>query len=121
MARKTKESITAALHRALQEVATKGATYLELQANCDLSQMTVRRFCRIGVESGEYIATLEDHATGVMGTRRLRIWLAEHAPEQAKRAQAIKHKSREVAYKPRLTSAFDRNYVSVMDSVCRGM
>jgi hypothetical protein len=121
MARKTAQTITAAIHAALQEVAEKGTTYLELQANCDLSQMTVRRFCRIGVQMGSLVMQLEKHDAGVIGTKRLRIWLAEHAPEQAKRAAAAKNPSREVAYTPRLTSAFDRNYVSVMDSVCRGM
>jgi hypothetical protein len=121
MARKTSQSITAAIDRALQDVAHQGTTYLELQATCDLSQMTVRRFCRIGLADGRYVMQLEKHDAGVIGTRRLRIWAAEFAPEQAKRAAALKNPSREVAYRPRLTSAFDPGYVSVMDSVCRGM
>lgn len=121
MARKTSHSITAAIDNALLEVAHKGTTYLELQATCNLSQMTVRRFSRIGAKEGRYVMQLEKHDAGVIGTRRLRIWAEAFAPEQAKRAAALKNPSREVAYRPRLTSAFDPGYVSVMDSVCRGM
>ena len=78
MARKTSQNITAAIDRALQDVAHKGTTYLQLQADCDLSQMTVRRFCRIGLADGRYVMQLEKHDAGVIGTRRLRSWRSRY-------------------------------------------
>ncbi len=119
MARKTSSSIVASITAALEAAGDAGATYTDLQRDCSLSQMTVRRFCRIGVDTGEYVAQIEHYATGVMGTRRLRIWLKRFAPASAIAASSIARPSREVAYMPKVCGAFDRPYVSLLETTYR--